>query len=115
MSTALHTEAQRRKRRHGERRRQLRRKLEAQGVPEEEIERRLRAMQADQQRVRDVENHMRRLEARTDDAYVTPDDRGYRPSRVDPVLSGAARATGETAKAVRRGKTITAWQHEERS
>src|SRR5262245_9768159 len=42
------------------------------------------------------------------------DDRAYLPDYVDPVLKGVARATGETAKAVKRGKTITKWQHDER-
>lgn len=41
-----------------------------------------------------------------------PDDRRYRPKRTDPTLTGAARATGQTAAAVRRGRTVTKWQHE---
>lgn len=43
-----------------------------------------------------------------------PDDRSYRPRHIDPVLRGAARATGQTAAAVRRGRTVTDWQHDER-
>lgn len=43
-----------------------------------------------------------------------PDDRGYRPTHVDPILQGTARATGQTAAAVRRGRTVTKWQHDER-
>lgn len=35
--------------------------------------------------------------------YVSPDDSKYRPNSRDPLLHGAARATGATAKAVRRG------------
>lgn len=49
---------------------------------------------------------------------VTPvpvlDDKGYRPTRLDPVLTGVARATGETAKAVRRGAAATKWEHDGR-
>lgn len=43
-----------------------------------------------------------------------PDDRGYRPTHVDSILTGTARATGQTAAAVRRGRTVTKWQHDER-
>lgn len=38
--------------------------------------------------------------------HQTPDDAGYRPDYIDPVLRGPARATGQTAEAVRRGRTI---------
>lgn len=44
-----------------------------------------------------------------------PSDTGHRPSPGDPLLRGTARATGETAKAVQRRRTITRWQHEERT
>lgn len=43
-----------------------------------------------------------------------PDDRRYRPGYVDPLLRGSARATGQTATAVRSGRTVTDWQHTER-
>lgn len=41
------------------------------------------------------------------DDYETPEDKDYRPVAVDALLKGEARATGVTAKVVRRGKTIT--------
>ena len=44
--------------------------------------------------------------------YVTPDDKGYVPARPDSVLTGVARATGATAKAVKRGKTLTKYEHD---
>lgn len=43
-----------------------------------------------------------------------PDDARYRPQHVDSVLRGAGRAVGETAAAVKRGRTVTAWQYDER-
>lgn len=48
------------------------------------------------------------------DDYESPDDKGYRPPKVDHVLTGVARATGETAMAVKRGKTITKHQYDNR-
>lgn len=49
-----------------------------------------------------------------DQAPAQLDDRGYRPKHVDATLRGAARATGQAAKAIRRGSTVTGWQHAER-
>ena len=43
-----------------------------------------------------------------------PDDPGYHPTRRDPLLTGVARATGETAAAVKRGRSVTRWQWDER-
>lgn len=40
-----------------------------------------------------------------------PDDRRYRPAHVDPVLRGVARATGETARAVKARRTIRRADH----
>lgn len=40
------------------------------------------------------------------DRIEEPDDRGYRPKRYDPLLNGACRAMGDTAKAVRSRKAI---------
>ena len=36
------------------------------------------------------------------EGYQPLDDKGYKPTYVDPVLTGAARATGKTAKAVKK-------------
>lgn len=109
----LYAEGVRRRKKHADRRRVMRRQWEAEGVPADEIERRIAFMQAGQQQKRDTENHLRRLNARTDDAYVQPDDSAHQPPQVDPLLKGTARATGATAKAVKQGKTMTKWQHEE--
>lgn len=47
-------------------------------------------------------------------ARLALDDRAHRRShRVDPLLTGAARATGATAKAVQRRKGVTGWQYDE--
>jgi phage I-like protein len=46
-------------------------------------------------------------EARTAAApFEPPDDAGYKPRRPDPLLVGVARATGETARAVKRSSTL---------
>jgi hypothetical protein len=52
---------------------------------------------------------------RQEDGYVSPDDKKYKPTSVLKELNGVARATGETAKAIKRGKTITKWQYDERT
>jgi hypothetical protein len=39
------------------------------------------------------------------------DDRGFKPSTGDSLLRGVGRATGETAKAVKRGRTLAKWEH----
>lgn len=52
---------------------------------------------------------------RLGDDYIPPDDKDYRPVLADSVLRGTARATGETANAVKRRKTITKFQYDERT
>jgi hypothetical protein len=42
-----------------------------------------------------------------------PDDKGYRPKRIDPLTQGDARASGAAALAVRRGKTLTKWEYDQ--
>jgi len=57
------------------------------------------------------------LDAARDQRYqeaqdrLQDDDRKYRPRYIDPVLRGAARAVGETARSVQRRKAITRWEH----
>lgn len=43
----------------------------------------------------------------------SPDDSKYRPSKPPNILTGPARATGVTAKAVRRQTALTKWEHAE--
>lgn len=38
------------------------------------------------------------------------DDRGYKPTSGDPLLRGAARVTGDTAKAVKRKRGTAKWE-----
>jgi SOS response regulatory protein OraA/RecX len=55
-----------------------------------------------------------RLQAQQDRFWANqPDDKGYRPKRIDSLTQGDARASGATALAVRRGKTLTKWEHEQ--
>lgn len=42
------------------------------------------------------------------------DDSGYRPSAVDPLARGAARATPATVRAARRAKATTRYEHDHR-
>lgn len=44
--------------------------------------------------------------------YEQPSDKGFRPAKVDSILNGVGRAIGQTAKAVKRGKTVTKYQHD---
>lgn len=89
-------------------RKRLGKKLRAQGIPEEEVLRILARKAEDQRRQREIE----RL-ATDRPTGGDLDDSGYQPARVDSTLTGVARATGETARAVRRGKTITRHEHRE--
>lgn len=41
------------------------------------------------------------------------DDKGYAPTKVDSLLTGMGRAMGQTAKVIKRGKTITKYQHDQ--
>jgi hypothetical protein len=55
---------------------------------------------------------LRQLDDHLDRQHTRLDDRGYRPDAGDPLLRGAARATGATAAAAKRRKTITRYQHD---
>lgn len=96
-------------------RRKLRHKLEARGVNPLVIdriigERRERDRAARHGWLPETPSREEIL-ANTDDS-LWPDDTGYEPSDTDPLLRGAARATGMTAKVVKRPNTITDWQYE---
>lgn len=64
----------------------------------------------------------RRLEARLharwlqeqqlNESLLWPDDTGFKPPKVDPLLHGQARASGIAAKVVKRGNTITRFQYQ---
>lgn len=96
------------------RRAKLRKRLRDQGVNEQEIERII-----DQQRAYD--RAMRggwepgptrdEILANTDDS-LWPDDTSYRPRTIDPLLNGVARATGATARVVKRRETVTEYQYD---
>lgn len=49
---------------------------------------------------------------RLEEEWAPPDDKGYRPIRVDPLLTGPARASGLTARAVRRGKSYSQYDYD---
>jgi hypothetical protein len=42
------------------------------------------------------------------------DDSKHRPTPIDSLLTGSLRVSGETAQAVKRGRTITDWQYNDR-
>lgn len=44
---------------------------------------------------------------------LQPDDRRHRPTSIDPLTKGAARATGATAKAIRRTKALTKFEYDQ--
>jgi hypothetical protein len=79
------------------------------GVPETVIRDRLEKMAFDQLVARagiDIASAIRYA-----NAPDQPDDSKHRPTYVDPVLRGTGRATGETAKAVRRRSTMRRTDH----
>lgn len=97
------------------RRSALRKRLRAAGVPEGEIERILAVKREDDRAARHGEDPRKgtreEILARTDDS-LWPDDTGYKPSTVDSLLNGSARATGITARVVRRRETVTEYQYD---
>lgn len=97
--SAGRTEVARLARRHSVRRTALRRKLEKRAVPPEEIERMVERLRVDQQTHRDI--------VAAQETIARVDDSGYQPKHVDGLLKGPARATGQTATAVKRGRTVT--------
>lgn len=99
-----------RKERDRKKRKKLRDKLEAQGVPEDKIERIIE----ERRRLDRAARHGYTIDSydpENDEGFY-PDDSGYKPSPGDPLLRGAARATGMTKKVARRPNTITDWQYE---
>lgn len=97
---------------HHKRRQRLRQRLRAEGVSEAEIATILERKRREQLATRETDPLKRhRLihaeEIARAEAYTSPDDRGFRPTRIDPLLRGTARAVGATARAVRRGTTYT--------
>ena len=92
------------------RRQKLRKRLEAEGCSEALIERIIA-----QERHKDLVARHGEYDARAalrKNARRHPADAGYEPSVGDPLLRGSARATGVTAKVVRRKSTITKYQYD---
>lgn len=93
-----------------QKRKKLKDRLRVQGVPEEKIEQIIEQRRQDDRARRHGHNtDALRYDPENDQGYY-PDDSGYEPSAGDPLLRGAARATGMTAKVVKRRETITDWQ-----
>lgn len=46
-------------------------------------------------------------------ARLCPDDRRFRPTSSDSLTTGAGRATGITAKAIRRKKAVTRYEYDQ--
>lgn len=57
---------------------------------------------------------LERLEAAAPAPVTAPDDRGFKPTAPDPLLTGPGRATGIAAKAVRRrSKAVTRYEYDQ--
>ncbi len=97
------------KRNDAERRRQMRKKLRAAGASEALIERMVERKKFEQ-----LARRHGSVEAaaaiRYSEQPEQPDDSAYRPRPVDSTLRGAARATGDTAKSIRRGRGLALWE-----
>lgn len=92
----------------------LRKRLRADGVDEQEIERIIDQQRAEDRALRhgwDPGPTRDEILANTDDS-LWPDDTGYKPPTPDPLLHGAARVNGVAGKVVRRANTITEYQHQ---
>lgn len=109
------TAASNRREKDRKRRKQLRARLAAAGVDPARIDKIV-----EQRRISDRDRRDRALYpvptreeilAHTDDS-LWPDDKGYKPSPPDPLLHGPGRASGVTAKIVRRRHTITEYEYE---
>jgi hypothetical protein len=88
----------------------LKKRLRREGASEELIERIIARQRQEDLVARHGEDYARTV--RREAAVNGPDDTGYTPSEGDPLLRGAARATGMTAKVVKRRDTITDWQYD---
>lgn len=110
-------------------RQELRRRLRAAGLPEDEVTARVLELQARRDRAKNdptITPELRAkielieaqragiLRAKTRKLYDAqpeqPDDTSYRPRSVDSTLKGAGRATGDTAKSIQRGRALTKWE-----
>lgn len=107
-------------------RRRLRRRLEAQGYPPAEVDRLVEQRRADQMARRRHDTKMstqaeRRAQVRAlhderDDTYeatyrrLNGDDRGFKPTKHDPLTQGQGRVT---AKAARRGRSVTKFEYDQ--
>lgn len=100
------------KRTHHKQRQILRRKLEARGVPNAEIQRQVERLRQHQAAARAAGVNPNDLDVLWNETHAALrlDDRGFKPRAGDPLLRGAGRATGNTAKAVSRRKTYTAYE-----
>lgn len=102
---------------HQERRRLFRKRLREAGVPEPVVAQASQRLAARQAAARRAGVPLADMEAIYEQTWreLRLDDKGYQPNPGDSVLRGAARATGQTAKAVTRGKTVTKYQHDKAS
>jgi hypothetical protein len=99
---------------HQKARQRLRRRLRDQGVSDTEIARQVERLRQRQAAALRAGVRPGDLEAVFDQTHTALrlDDTGYRPTPGDPLLQGVARATGATAKAVRRRRTLTRYEHD---
>lgn len=102
---------------HRKQRQKLRKRLRAQGLTAAEIERRVDELVRRQRARRrddgdylhwyEIHRAVHRPRDHHPDSPDSPDDRGYRPARLDPLQQGPARVTAITALASRRRKALT--------
>jgi len=92
-------------------RKQLRTRLEAEGVHPALIDKIIEQRRWEDLVAR-VGLDLARAHAQAFAHKGDPDDTGYEPKDCDPLLRGAARATGKTAKIVTRRTTVTEYQYD---
>lgn len=101
-------------RRHKERRRVLRRRLEALGLPQQKIDRLVDELRRRQEAARRAGVTLPELDEIHDRTWAERrlDDRGYRPTSPDPLLRGPGRVSEATARAARRRKATTRHEYD---
>lgn len=88
--------------------------MRAGGATSVAIDRAVDRLVAQQEAARRAGVNLEELDRIHNETHTTssPDDRRYKPDLGDPLLRGAARATGATAAAAKRRRTLTKYQHD---
>lgn len=101
---------------HKRKRQLLRRQLREHGATQAEIDRAVTRLRQRQEASRRGDIPLADLDAHIDAWWdeTRPDDTRYRPRPGDALLRGAARVSGDTARALRRPRAVTRYEYDHR-